>query len=171
MAADEGSPRRTFLRTSARTLAALLAARAVGGPRRVLGAAPPPAPPAPDDDELPESVKKVYRARFGDRVVRPGRVQLDVPENAPDGRSVPVFVETSLPMVSTDYVTAIHIIVDHNPDIYLAGFRFSAAAGAASIDTRIKMRRTSYVRAVAETSRGELWSAATKVFVTLNGCG
>ena len=50
--------------------------------------------------------------------------QLDVPENAPDGRSVPVFVETSLPMVSTDYVKAIHIVVDHNPDIYLAGFTF-----------------------------------------------
>ncbi len=43
--------------------------------------------------------------------------------------------------------------------------------GAASIDTRIKMRRTSYVRAIAETNSGELWTAATKVFVGLNGCG
>ena len=36
---------------------------------------------------------------------------------------------------------------------------------------RVKMRRTSYVRAIAEMNTGELWSAATKVFVGLNGCG
>jgi sulfur-oxidizing protein SoxY len=157
-----GGSRRDFLRAAAGAAGALL-----------VGAEALRAAPAPDPwgEELPERVREVLRARFGERTVRPGRVQLDVPENAPDGRSVPVFVETSLPLVSTDYVKAIHVVVDHNPDIYLAGFHFSAALGAASVDTRIKMRRTSYVRAIAETSRGELWGAATKVFVTLNGCG
>ena len=155
--------RRSFLHAALVALGALISARA-------LPAAPATAQGG-GDDELPEAVKRVFKQRFGDRVVRTGRVQLDVPENAPDGRSVPVFVETSLPAVSTDYVKAIHIVVDHNPDVYLAGFQFSAQLGASSIDTRIKMRRTSYVRAIAETSRGELWSAATKVFVTLNGCG
>jgi len=161
-----GTSRRSFLHSTLGALGALLSARALPAAAldRVAGA-------GDDDDDPPEAVKRVFRARFGDRPVRKGRVQLDVPENAPDGRSVPVFVETALPMVSADYVKAIHIVVDHNPDIYLAGFQFTAAVGAASIDTRIKMRRTSYVRAIAETSRGELWSAATKVFVTLNGCG
>lgn len=161
-----GGSRRSFVRLAAGALGALLSSR-------VLGATSVAAAPrvAADDDEPPEAVKQVYRARFGNRVPRKGHVQLDVPENAPDGRAVPVFVETSLPMVSTDYVKAIHIVVDHNPDIYLAGFQFSPALGAASVDTRIKMRRTSYVRAIVETSRGELWTSATKVFVTLNGCG
>ena len=169
MAADAGFPRRTFLRTSARTLAALLAARAVGGPR-ALRASVPVADRA-DDDELIEAVKKVFEVRFGNRPIRKGHVQLDVPENAPDGRSVPVFIETDLPMSDGEYVKAFHLIVDHNPDIYLAGFHLTPGLGEASIDTRIKMRRTSYVRAIAETSRGEVWYAASKVFVTLNGCG
>ena len=164
-----GGSRRSFVRAAAGALGALLSSRLLGA--TPLGAAPLGGATADDDDEPPEAVKRVYQARFGNRVPRKGHVQLDVPENAPDGRSVPVFVETSLPMVSTDYVKAIHIVVDHNPDIYLAGFGFSPSLGAASIDTRIKMRRTSYVRAIVETSRGELWTSATKVFVTLNGCG
>ena len=163
----EPTSRRSFLYSALGALGALVSARAL--PAASLAGVP--SGHWGDDDEPPEAVKRVFKARFGDRVVRKGRVQLDIPENAPDGRSVPVFVETTLPMVSTDYVKAIHVIVDHNPDIYLAGFTFTPALGAASIDTRIKMRRTSYVRAIAETSRGELWSAATKVFVTLNGCG
>lgn len=164
-----GGSRRSFVRAAAGALGALLTSRVLGATSPASAGPPRPAPD--DDDEPPEAVKRVYEARFGNRMPRKGHVQLDVPENAPDGRSVPVFVETSLPLVSTDYVKAIHIVVDHNPDIYLAGFHFSASLGASSIDTRIKMRRTSYVRAIVETSRGELWTAATKVFVTLNGCG
>ena len=163
-----GFPRRSFLRASARALGALAAARTLLAPG-ALGATT--AATDADDDELPEAVKQVLQLRFGGRALRKGHVQLDVPENAPDGRSVPVFIETDLPMAPDNYVKALHLVVDHNPDIYLAGFQFSPALGEASIDTRIKMRRTSYVRAIAETSRGELWSAATKVWVTLNGCG
>ena len=161
-------PRRLFLKAAGRAVALVLGARALMAPGALLAASPAP---VSDDDELTEAVKKVFALRFGDRPIRKGHVQLDVPENAPDGRSVPVFIETDLPSAPDNYVKAFHLIVDHNPDIYLAGFQLSPALGAASIDTRIKMRRTSYVRVIAETSRGELWSAATKVFVTLNGCG
>ena len=64
---------------------------------------------------------------------------------------MPVFVETDLALADGDFVKAIHLIVDDNPDIYLAGFGLSAATGAATIDTRIKMRRSSHVRAIVET--------------------
>jgi predicted secreted protein len=33
------------------------------------------------------------------------------------------------------------------------------------------MKRTTWVRAIIETSGGELWADYTKVLVTLNGCG
>jgi sulfur-oxidizing protein SoxY len=127
--------------------------------------------PGADDDEPPEQGKRVLEARFGKRPLRKGHVQLDIPSDAPDGRTVPLFIESDLPMTPDEYVKGVHILVDHNPDIHLAEYRLTPALGAASIDTRIKMRRTSYVRAIVETSRGELWYAASKVFVTLNGCG
>jgi sulfur-oxidizing protein SoxY len=161
---------------SRRSFVALAAAGALGlaalvTARRPALAAAPAHARGTEDDEPPEQVKRVLEARFGKRPIRKGHVQLDIPEDAPDGRVVPLFIETDLPMTPADYVKGVHIIVDHNPDIYLAGFQLTPALGAAAIDTRIKMRRTSYVRAIAETSRGELWYAATKVFVTLNGCG
>jgi sulfur-oxidizing protein SoxY len=127
----------------------------------------------PDDDEPTEEVKRVLKSRFGDRALAmtKAHVEFDIPENAPDGRFVPIFLETDLPQTADHYVKAFHVIVDHNPDIYVAGYTLSAALGAASIDARIKMRRTSYVRAIAEMNTGELYVSAKKVFVTLNGCG
>lgn len=160
--------RRSFLRSGALAVAALALAQAglaepASGEIAPRGAGP--------DDELTDEVKRVFKDHFGDRQIQYGHVKLDVPADAPDGRAVPVFIESDLPFTPSSYVKALHLIVDHNPDIYLAGYELSPGMGAASIDTRIKMRRTSYVRAIAETNSGELWAAATKVFVGLNGCG
>jgi len=160
--------RRSFFTRALAGVAGVVAILAGDRPATALGV---PSGPPQGDDEPPEQVKRVLEARFGKRPIRKGHVQLDIPEEAPDGRVVPLFIETDLPMTPAEYVKGVHIVVDHNPDIYLAGFQLTPALGAASIDTRIKMRRTSYVRAIAETSRGELWYAASKVFVTLNGCG
>jgi sulfur-oxidizing protein SoxY len=125
----------------------------------------------PDDDEPTDEVKRVLKARFGDRALTKSHVQFDIPENAPDGRAVPIFLETDLPQSPDRFVKAFHVIVDHNPDIYVAGYTLSPATGAASIDTRIKLRRTGYVRAIAEMNTGELYMSSKKVWVTLNGCG
>jgi sulfur-oxidizing protein SoxY len=160
--------RRSFCSLASSSVLAVVALAAAAGPAAAAGRA---LSPPSEDDEPPEQVKRVLEARFGKRSIRKGHVQLDIPEVAPDGRSVPLFIETDLPMTPDNYVKGVHIVVDHNPDIHLAAFELTPALGAASIDTRIKMRRTSYVRAIAETSKGELWYAATKVFVTLNGCG
>ena len=69
------------------------------------------------------------------------------------------------------YNQAIHLVVDHNPDAHLAAFHLTPAIGSVSISTRIKMKRSTWVRALAQTSDGEIWGAYTKVAVTLNGCG
>lgn len=153
--------RRTFLKSSALAVAAL-AATATGA-----AAAPLLAGPGnePDDD-----VKKVLREKFGTRTIREGHVTLDVPDVAPDSREVPLLIESDLPMTPDDFVKGFHIVVDHNPDIYLAGFDFSSAIGAATLDTRIKMRRSSHVRIIAETSKGELWTTSKFVYTSLNGC-
>lgn len=163
---DERGGRRSFLVTGGRVVGALLLGRALL-PAVDLVAGPPD---EVGDDEMPEQVKALLRERFGDRPIRVGHVQLEAPEDAPDGRAVPLFIETDLPMTAATYVKGIHVIVDHNPDIYLAGFLLTPALGAATIDTRIKMRRTSYVRIIAETSSGDLWMTSKKIWVTMNGC-
>jgi len=74
-------------------------------------------------------------------------------------------------MAADRYVKAVHLLVDNNPDIHLAEFRLTPQIGQAFVSTRIKMRMTSPVRAVIETSDGALWGAAADVRVTVNGCG
>src|SRR5439155_11622065 len=103
--------------------------------------------------------------------VQDGHVQLDVPTVAADGRVVPVMIESDLPMAAERYVKAVHLLVDNNPDIHLAEFRLTPQIGQAFVSTRIKMRMTSPVRAIVETSDGALWGAAADVRVTVNGCG
>jgi sulfur-oxidizing protein SoxY len=126
----------------------------------------------PGDPEVPnEEVARILREISGGRPIRRGHLSLDMPLVAEDGRIVPVIIESDLPMTEERYVKGIHLIVDHNPDAHLAAFHLTPAIGSVSISTRIKMKRTTWVRAIAATNTGEVWAAYARVQVTLNGCG
>jgi sulfur-oxidizing protein SoxY len=162
MNSDTGMPsRREFLRQGT----ALGAALALGGQAALAQALEP-------DPEVPnEQIAKLLKDLFGDRPIRRGHVALDMPLVAEDGRVVPVIIDTDLPMTAAKHVKSVHLIVDHNPDPHLAAFELTPALGKLSIQTRIKMKRTTWVRCIAETSDGEVWADYARVSVTLNGCG
>jgi sulfur-oxidizing protein SoxY len=125
-----------------------------------------------DDPDVPnQEVARILKELFGDRPIRRGHVELDMPLVAEDGRVVPVIIESDLPMSHGQFVKGVHLIVDHNPDPHLAAFHLTPALGAVSISTRIKMKRTTWVRAILETSTGDVWAGYARVLVTLNGCG
>jgi len=169
VARDTELPRRSFLQTLALATAGLVGSAAFSRSGRLLGLI---RPGGPDDPEIPnEEVARIYRERFGGRPITRAHVQLDMPAVAEDGRVVPVIIESDLPMTAEHYVKGIHLIVDHNPDAHLAGFYLTPAVGQVSISTRIKMKRSTWVRAILETNTGELWADYAKVLVTLNGCG
>jgi predicted secreted protein len=169
VARDTELPRRSFLQTLALASAGLVGSAAFSRSGRLLGLVHRG---GPDDPEIPnEEVARIYRERFGGRAITRAHVQLDMPAVAEDGRVVPVIIESDLPMTAEHYVKGIHLIVDHNPDAHLAGFYLTPAVGQVSISTRIKMKRSTWVRAILETNTGELWADYAKVLVTLNGCG
>ncbi len=160
------SERRAFFRSCALTLTGLLASRT----ERLLAATGLDL--GPEDPEVPnQEVARILKQLFGERPIRRGHVQLDMPVVAEDGRVVPVIIESDLPMSDDRYVKGVHLIVDHNPDPHLAAFHLTPAIGSVSISSRIKMKRTTWVRAIVETSNGEVWAGYTRVLVTLNGCG
>src|SRR5262249_41387842 len=145
-------PRRSFLHGVALATVALVGSGALTRPNRLLALA---SGAGPDDPEIPnEAVAKIYREPFGGRPTPRGHVQLDMPAVAEDGRIVPVIIESDLPMTAERYVKGIHLIVDHNPDAHLAGFYLTPAIGQVSITTRIKMKRTTWVRAIVEANTG-----------------
>ena len=162
--------RRSFLRSCALTGAGLLGSAALlrgdelHALERLTG--------DPGDPEVPnQQIAKILKDLFGDRPIRRGNLSLDMPLVAEDGRIVPVIIESDLPMTPERYVKAVHLIVDHNPDPHVAAYYLTPALGSLAIQTRIKMKRTTWVRAICETSTGEVWANYAHVNVSLNGCG
>jgi sulfur-oxidizing protein SoxY len=166
---SEPSSRRSFVRTCALAGIALL-----GGDELLQGqvSAAGILSSAGADPEVPnEQVARILKDLFGDRPIGKGHISLDMPAVAEDGRIVPVIIESDLPMTPDHYVKAVHLIVDHNPDPHLAAYHLTPALGSVALQTRIKMKRTTWVRAILETSSGEVWAAYAHVNVSLNGCG
>jgi sulfur-oxidizing protein SoxY len=162
--------RRSFLRSCALAGAGLLGSNALLKGERLLAATVPALDRG--DPEVPnEQVARILKDLFGDRPIRTGHISLDMPLVAEDGRIVPVIIESDLPMTPEQYVKAVHLIVDHNPDPHLAAYHLTPALGAVAIQSRIKMKRTTWVRAILETSSGDVWAAYAHVNVSLNGCG
>lgn len=126
----------------------------------------------PDDPEAPNAiVARILKERFGERAIQRGHVTLDMPDVAEDGRVIPASIESDLPVTGDQYVKAVYLIVDHNPDPLVTVFHLTPAIGAVAIGTRIKMRRTCWIRAIVESSNGELWADYKRVTTSLNGCG
>jgi sulfur-oxidizing protein SoxY len=166
----EPSSRRSFLRICALAGTGLLGAN--GLLQGQLSAAGLLGSAGPGDPEVPnEQVARILKDLFGDRPIGKGHISLDMPAVAEDGRIVPVIIESDLPMTPDHYVKAVHLIVDHNPDPHLAAYHLTPALGSVALQTRIKMKRDTWVRAILETSTGEVWAAYAHVNVSLNGCG
>ncbi len=100
----------------------------------------------------------------GVRPVHSPAVVLSVPELAENGAVVPVSIHSTLPGA-----TQVALVVDHNP-FPLVGVVHLTAGAAAFLKTRIKMNKTSPVRAYVRTNHGLYFTAHT-VKVTVGGCG
>jgi sulfur-oxidizing protein SoxY len=171
MSVHDPLERRAFLQAVG-LLGAAFALEGASGAGARLSAAVRARRPGPDDPPVPnETVQRIMTERFQDRVIQRGHVTLDMQAMAEDGRYVPVVIESDLPMAADGYVKGVYLIVDHNPDPLVTAFHLTPALGPVQIQTRIKMKRTSWIRAIAETSSGELWADYLKVETTLNGCG
>jgi predicted secreted protein len=145
---------------------------ASGAVRRLPAAVRVIRPGADDPPPLPNDiVRRIYTERFQGRPIETGRVTLDIPLMAEDGRYVPVIIESDLPQTAAEYVKSVFLIVDHNPDPLVTAYHFTPVLGPLKLQTRIKMKRTSWIRAIAETSAGALYADYLKVETSLNGCG
>ncbi|NIA04581.1 MAG: thiosulfate oxidation carrier protein SoxY [Proteobacteria bacterium] len=117
------------------------------------------------------AIKDKLRATFGDRKIEMSHVTMKTPIIAENGAVVPVNISSDLPMKPGNYVKKIYIFVDENYNPFIASMDLTPASGKAAFSLRIKMRKTSQVRAIVETNKGKLYGTTKTVKVTIGGCG
>ncbi len=100
-----------------------------------------------------------------------GRITLVAPEIAENGNTVPISVTVESPMTDGDYVAAVLLLADGNPNPDVATLHFTPMSGSASATTRIRLAKTQNVIAIARMSDGSVFMDKKEVKVTIGGCG
>jgi len=121
-------------------------------------------------EATPDTMRAAIKRVVGEGGLRQGKVKLDLPPLVENGNVVSLTVSVDSPMTDTDYVKAIHIFNERNPQPNVIGAYLGPRAGRASLSTRIRLADTQNVIAIAELSDGSFWSESVNVIVTLAAC-
>jgi len=106
----------------------------------------------------------------GGAAVKPGRVTMDIPPLVENGNSVPLTITVDSPMTEADFVRAIAVFNERNPQPNVGTFHLNARSGRAFVSTRIRLGDSQIITAIAQMSDGSLWSGTAELVVTLPAC-
>ena len=111
-------------------------------------------------DKSPEPVtwnSYLKEAVFGEDIINDGShmFSLDTPYRALDAAIVPISINFSTPQSEEYFVKSLTLIVDENPSPLVSKFNFTPKIGNASLTTRVRIDKYTYVRAVVEMNNGE----------------
>src|SRR3954470_20983176 len=118
----------------------------------------------------PETMKSAIRQVVGEAAVKPGRIKLDLPPLVENGNTVAMAVTVDSPMTANDYVKAIHVFTEKNPQPNVISAKLGPRSGKAEIQTRVRLADTQTVTAICEMSDGSFWSNTIDVIITLGAC-
>ena len=112
-----------------------------------------------DPKEMQDAIHKVV----GGARINKGRVTLELPQLVENGNTVSLAVKVDSPMTQTDYVKAIHVFTEKNPQPNVASFHLGPRAGRAAVATRIRLADSQTVTAIAMT----VWVSAIRTRVAM----
>ena len=118
----------------------------------------------------PDSMRAAMRQVVGQAAVKPGKIKLDLPPLVENGNTVAMGVSVESPMTAKDYVKAIHVFTETNPQPNVISVKLGPRAGRAEIQTRVRLADTQTVIALCEMSDGSFWSDKVDVIITLGAC-
>ena len=148
--------------TTRRDVLKIAGVLALGG-----GASPALVAPA---QATPAEMQAAVASIVGEARINDGKVKVDIPPLVENGNTVPCTVTVNSAMTAADHVKAIHVFTEKNPQPYVISVALGPRAGLASISTRIRLRDSQTVLAVAEMSDGTFWSGRAAVIVTVSAC-
>ena len=85
----------------------------------------------------PEAMAEAIKKVVGDAPVRGERVKLDLPPLIENGNTVPLVVSVDSPMTVGDYVKAIHVFNEKNPQPSVFTVRLGPRNGRVVVGTHI----------------------------------
>ncbi len=110
-------------------------------------------------------------AFVGDAKVSEGKIEIDAPEIAENGHSVPIKIFVDSAMTGEDLVEEVVVLASGNPNPGIATFKFSRLSGEARASTRIRLAQTQDIVALARMKDGSIHRTSRAVKVTIGGCG
>ncbi|KXV09236.1 quinoprotein dehydrogenase-associated SoxYZ-like carrier [Caballeronia megalochromosomata] len=117
----------------------------------------------PDDD--PDKVARwldFKEGTFKGRAIDPhgdAVIKFDAPARAADAAVVPIAINAQFPQTPTHYIRKLYLFIDENPEPYAGSFEFTPESGLATIETRVRVEDYTFMRVIAETNDGRLYSA------------
>ncbi len=118
----------------------------------------------------PDTMKVAIRNIIGEASVAKGKVRLDIPPLVENGNTIAMSVAVDNPMTAKDYVKAIHVFNEKNPQPNIISVHLGPRAGKATFSTRIRLADSQNVVAIAELNDGTYWSDSVEVIVTIAAC-
>ncbi len=125
-----------------------------------------------DNPEASVVWKKVRASLFESREIKPATdevISLETPVRADDAAIVPIAIRTRLSQTDALRIDKVYLIIDNNPSPISAIFQFTPLSGRADIETRVRIDEYTHVRAIAETSDGQL-HMVTRFVKASGGC-
>ncbi len=117
------------------------------------------------------TTKKAIALITGGKETLPGKIKIEAPQIAENGRVVPISISVDSPMTDSDYVKAVHVFAQNNPNPEVASFYFTPDCGRAHVSFRSRMGQTGPIIVVAEMNDGTMYQKDVIVKVTIGGCG
>ena len=125
-----------------------------------------------DNPEASAIWQKVRASLFQSRPIAAATddvISLDAPVRAEDAAIVPISIKTRLSQSAVRHIDKVYLIIDNNPSPISAIFQFTRLSGRADIETRVRIDEYTHVRAIAETSDGQLYMT-TRFLKAAGGC-
>jgi sulfur-oxidizing protein SoxY len=117
------------------------------------------------------SAADLLKSIHGDAKPIEARINLELPEIAENGNTVPFRISVASPMTDADHVKAVHVVATGNPRPKVATFLFTPHSGKAAVSSRMRLATTQDVIVVAEMSDGKFYMGKHAVKVAIGGCG
>ncbi len=126
--------------------------------------------PVTEARATPETMQAAIKKVVGSAPLRKGKVALHLPPLVENGNSVSMDIAVESPMTADNYVRAIHVFNEKNPQSNVISIRLGPPAGQAKVATRMRLADSQRIMAIAEMNDGSFWSDEVDVIVTIAAC-